>query len=274
MLFVVDRGALSSGERHRLRQRTIHADPPSVAGGGARQGPSHVGMPDSTSLWATESGIGQTTGMRKPTPIASGSHPSSSTRNLTQSTRRSPAPSPGFGTTSLRTGSLSKLGLPNIAVWGPTRVDDHQSGLGQSRGMRPSEQHTGAILTPPFLRDRGFLRDWEMAQCRTPAQQSPAVWRCSGCGTPVHPPDEGAPAAWCSNCNRITGAIRARDHQDRQRASGRGHLRGLRSGGARARFDGDRRRSPRVGCAGDPHWSSHLRLVGDDTSPPMTRCTR
>lgn len=38
--------------------------------------------------------------------------------------------------------------------------------------------------------------------------QSPIIWRCSSCGSLVHPSDEDAPVAWCSRCQRITPAIK------------------------------------------------------------------
>jgi uncharacterized paraquat-inducible protein A len=37
--------------------------------------------------------------------------------------------------------------------------------------------------------------------------ESPAIWRCAGCGALVHPADEDAPAAWCMRCKRMVRAI-------------------------------------------------------------------
>jgi hypothetical protein len=40
------------------------------------------------------------------------------------------------------------------------------------------------------------------------AQQSPVIWRCSSCGSLVHPSDHEVPVAWCSRCRRISPATR------------------------------------------------------------------
>jgi len=38
--------------------------------------------------------------------------------------------------------------------------------------------------------------------------QSPVIWRCSLCGSLVHPSDEDVPIAWCPRCRQICQANR------------------------------------------------------------------
>lgn len=38
--------------------------------------------------------------------------------------------------------------------------------------------------------------------------ESPVIWRCSGCGALVHVSDAERPLAWCSRCARIVETLR------------------------------------------------------------------
>lgn len=40
------------------------------------------------------------------------------------------------------------------------------------------------------------------------ANESPVIWRCSGCGAIVHVSDDDRPVASCSRCGHIVGAVR------------------------------------------------------------------
>jgi len=39
------------------------------------------------------------------------------------------------------------------------------------------------------------------------SKESPAIYRCSGCGALVHPSDPERPVAWCPRCRRVVEAV-------------------------------------------------------------------